>query len=220
MTALRLIQPSAARLSALSLLCSLALPLLSACGYNTIPTAEEQAKAAWSEVLNQYQRRADLIPNLVETVKGYAAHEKEMLEARGRGARQGDAGDAAGRRADRSGGLQGLPGEPVRADQRAVAAAGGGRELSRPQGQPEFPGAAGAARRHREPHRGGAARLHRGGARLQHDAADLPVDALGDALVHRQRAVPDLHASAEDKMRAAEGRFRHRAGRLRGGSLA
>ena len=58
-----------------------ALPLLSACGYNTIPTAEERAKAAWSEVLNQYQRRADLIPNLVETVKGYAAHEKEVLES-------------------------------------------------------------------------------------------------------------------------------------------
>ncbi len=62
------------------LLLILALPLLSACGYNTIPTAEEQAKAAWSEVLNQYQRRADLIPNLVETVKGYASHEKEVLE--------------------------------------------------------------------------------------------------------------------------------------------
>lgn len=57
------------------------LPLLSACGYNTIPTAEENAKAAWSEVLNQYQRRADLIPNLVETVKGYASHEAQTLEA-------------------------------------------------------------------------------------------------------------------------------------------
>lgn len=57
------------------------LPLLSGCGFNTIPTAEEQAKAAWSEVLNQYQRRADLIPNLVQTVKGYAAHEKEVLES-------------------------------------------------------------------------------------------------------------------------------------------
>ena len=57
------------------------LPLLSACGYNTIPTAEENAKAAWSEVLNQYQRRADLIPNLVETVKGYAAQEKDVLES-------------------------------------------------------------------------------------------------------------------------------------------
>lgn len=66
-------------LSALALL--VMLPLLSACGFNTIPTHEEQAKAAWSEVLNQYQRRADLIPNLVETVKGYAAHEREVLEA-------------------------------------------------------------------------------------------------------------------------------------------
>jgi LemA protein len=56
------------------------LPFLSGCGYNTIPTAEERAKASWSEVLNQYQRRADLIPNLVETVKGYASHEKDVLE--------------------------------------------------------------------------------------------------------------------------------------------
>lgn len=53
--------------------------LLSGCGINTIPTLQEQAKASWSEVLNQYQRRADLIPNLVETVKGYAAQEKEVL---------------------------------------------------------------------------------------------------------------------------------------------
>ncbi len=57
----------------------LLVPLLSACGFNTIPTNEERAKAAWSEVLNQYQRRADLIPNLVETVKGYAAQEKDVL---------------------------------------------------------------------------------------------------------------------------------------------
>ena len=55
------------------------LPLLASCGYNTIPTEEESARAAWSEVLNQYQRRADLIPNLVETVKGYAQQEKEVL---------------------------------------------------------------------------------------------------------------------------------------------
>ncbi|MEO4001136.1 LemA family protein [Mesorhizobium sp. CAU 1732] len=57
------------------------LPLLAGCGFNTIPTNEESAKAAWSEVLNQYQRRADLIPNLVETVKGFAAQEREVLEA-------------------------------------------------------------------------------------------------------------------------------------------
>ena len=70
--------PAGGRAVALIVL-SLLLPLLSACGYNTIPTNEERAKAAWSEVLNQYQRRADLIPNLVETVKGYAAHEREVL---------------------------------------------------------------------------------------------------------------------------------------------
>src|SRR5690606_36037746 len=58
-----------------------ALPLLSGCGFNTIPTQEEQAKAAWSEVQNQYQRRADLIPNLVETVKGYAQQEREVLQS-------------------------------------------------------------------------------------------------------------------------------------------
>ncbi|MGZ8371781.1 MAG: LemA family protein [Rhodoplanes sp.] len=49
------------------------------CGINTIPTMEEQAKAKWSDVQNQYQRRADLIPNLVETVKGYATQEREVL---------------------------------------------------------------------------------------------------------------------------------------------
>jgi LemA protein len=54
---------------------------LSACGYNTIPTLEETAKARWSDVQNQYQRRADLIPNLVATVQGYAAQEKSVLTA-------------------------------------------------------------------------------------------------------------------------------------------
>ncbi len=47
--------------------------ILASCGINTIPTRDEQVKAAWGNVQNQYQRRADLIPNLVETVKGYAA---------------------------------------------------------------------------------------------------------------------------------------------------
>ena len=61
---------------------------LSGCGYNTLQTQDEQVKAAWAEVLNQYQRRADLIPNLVNTVKGYAEHEEEVFtevtEARSR----------------------------------------------------------------------------------------------------------------------------------------
>jgi LemA protein len=53
---------------------------LSGCGYNTLQATDEQINAAWSEVLNQYQRRADLVPNLVNVVKGYASHEKEVLE--------------------------------------------------------------------------------------------------------------------------------------------
>ena len=53
--------------------------LLSGCGYNTIQVQDEQVKSAWSEVLNQYQRRADLIPNLVNTVKGFAAQEQAVL---------------------------------------------------------------------------------------------------------------------------------------------
>ena len=60
-------------------LLALAASLLSGCGYNQIQINDEGVNAAWSEVLNQYKRRADLIPNLVQTVQGYAAHEKEVL---------------------------------------------------------------------------------------------------------------------------------------------
>jgi LemA protein len=62
--------------------------LLSACGYNDLQSGDEQIKASWAEVVNQYQRRADLVPNLVKTVKAYAAHENQVLtqvtEARAR----------------------------------------------------------------------------------------------------------------------------------------
>ncbi len=62
--------------------------MLSGCGYNTLQSNDEQIKASWSEVINQYQRRADLVPNLVNTVKGYASHERQVLtqvaEARAR----------------------------------------------------------------------------------------------------------------------------------------
>ncbi len=63
-------------LAALTLITTLAL---SGCGYNTLQTQDEQIKSAWSEVLNQYQRRADLVPNLVNTVKGFAEQEKDVL---------------------------------------------------------------------------------------------------------------------------------------------
>ena len=74
--------------------------LLGGCGYNSMQRQDESVKGAWSEVLNQYQRRADLIPNLVATVKGYAAHEADVLtrvtEARAKvGTVKVDAGDAA-----------------------------------------------------------------------------------------------------------------------------
>ena len=61
------------------MLLSVALLSLSGCGYNALQTSDEQIKASWAEVLNQYQRRADLVPNLVNVVKGYAAHEKDVF---------------------------------------------------------------------------------------------------------------------------------------------
>jgi LemA protein len=73
---------------AAALIAPVAIASLSGCGVNAIPTAEEEAKAAWANVQNQYQRRADLIPNLVESVKGAAAQERntlrEVTEARSR----------------------------------------------------------------------------------------------------------------------------------------
>jgi LemA protein len=69
------------RWAAMLLSALLASVLLSGCGYNQFQAKDEATKAAWGEVVNQYQRRADLIPNLVNVVKGYASHERETLEA-------------------------------------------------------------------------------------------------------------------------------------------
>src|SRR2546422_1038672 len=63
----------------LTFLALIATVALGSCGYNTMQRQDEQVKAAWSEVLNQYQRRADLVPNLVNTVKGFAAQEQKVL---------------------------------------------------------------------------------------------------------------------------------------------
>ena len=102
---------------AVRVLPALLVGFLSGCGYNQFQTLDEQTKSAWSEVVNQYQRRADLIPNLVETVKGYATHEKETLQAvtdaRSRigqvTLKPGDLGDAAKMQQfqDAQGGLSG-----------------------------------------------------------------------------------------------------------------
>jgi LemA protein len=71
---------SALRLARIAVLVASCALLVGGCGVNNIPSYEESARADWSQVLNQYQRRADLIPNLVETVKGYAAQERQVLE--------------------------------------------------------------------------------------------------------------------------------------------
>ncbi|MBS1191429.1 MAG: hypothetical protein H6R10_3221 [Rhodocyclaceae bacterium] len=72
----------------IAILAAMLVLSLSGCGYNTMQAKDEQVKSGWAEVLNQYQRRADLVPNLVNTVKGYASHERQVLtqvtEARAR----------------------------------------------------------------------------------------------------------------------------------------
>jgi LemA protein len=70
---------SLARFAARSAALAIVAFVLTACGINTVPTQDEQVKAAWSQVLNEYQRRADLVPNLVATVKGYAKQEQTVL---------------------------------------------------------------------------------------------------------------------------------------------
>ena len=76
------------RFPSMLIVMAMTVSLLSGCGYNSIQTNDEAVKASWAEVLNQYKRRADLVPNLVNVVKGYAAHEKDVLvrvtEARAR----------------------------------------------------------------------------------------------------------------------------------------
>lgn len=64
-----------------NLLIILTLFCLTSCGFRSIPQSQNEVEAKWAEVMNQYKRRSDLIPNLVKTVKGYAAHEKETLQA-------------------------------------------------------------------------------------------------------------------------------------------
>ena len=176
--------------------------LLSGCGYNTLQTQDEGVKSAWSEVVNQYQRRADLIPNLVETVKGFAAQEQKVLlgvtEARAKvGSIQmtpelvNDPAAMAKFQAAQ-GELTRRSEEPVRRD----------RKLSGPEVGPEFPRSPGPARRDGEPHHRGAQPLHPGGAGLQHHRAFLPhqpdshaVQVQGKAELHRGERGGDRQAA-------------------------
>ena len=169
------------------------LLLLSACGINTIPTLEEQVNGAWAQVQNQYQRRADLIPNLVETVKGFAQQEQDVLiavtEARAKVGQMQLSPEMLNdeeafrqfeqNQAELSGALSRLlvvveQYPELRSNQNFLAL------------QSQLEG-------HREPHRGGAARLRPGGAGLQHRGPDLPRPPVGDGL--RRRAEGQLPAS-------------------------
>ena len=172
--------PRLARILSFTVLAGL---LLSGCGINNIPTNDENAKAKWSDVQNQYQRRADLIPNLVETVKGYATQEREVLtqvtEARAK---------VSQIKVDASTITDPAKFKQFQDAQNALTggareASGYGRALSGLEVEPEFPRAAVTAGRYREPHCGCAPRLHRRGAPIQHGAQDVSRPAVGiDAL--------------------------------------
>ena len=150
----------------LTVLAALATLSLTNCGYNAIQTKDEQVKSAWSEVLNQYQRRADLVPNLVNSVKGFAQQEKDVLLGVTNARAKVGSIQATPELLNDPAAFAEIPGRAGRTHQRAVAPAGRHRELSAAQIRRAVPRSAGAARRHREPHHGGAQPLHQGGAGL------------------------------------------------------
>ena len=116
--------------------------------YNGMVTLDEGVQGKWADVETQYQRRADLIPNLVSTVKGYAAHESETLESVVK-ARS----EASSVKVD----PENLTPEKLTEYQKAQSGYSG--EISRPEGKPELHGAAVAVRGNREPHQCGTPRL-------------------------------------------------------------
>ena len=156
------------------------------CGYNNIPTKEEAAKASWAEVQNQYQRRADLIPNLVNTVQGYAKQEKDVLtsviEARAKAtsvkidASNLDDPEKLKQFTDAQNQVSGALG-------RLIAVSENYPDLKSNQNflalQSQLEGT-------REPDRRVAARLHPAGPGLQPDASHLPGRDLADARVPQQ----------------------------------
>ena len=154
-----------------TVLAALATLTLTNCGYNAIQSNDEQVKSAWSEVLNQYQRRADLVPNLVNSVKGFAQQEKDVLLGVTNARAKVGSIQATPELINDPGAFAEIPGCPGRVDQRAVEAARGDRELSAAQVGRAVSRPDGAARRHRKPHHGGAQSLHQGGAGLSMSAS-------------------------------------------------
>ncbi len=143
---------------------------MSGCGYNEIQGADEQVKAAWAEVANQYQRRADLVPNLVATVKGAADFEKSTLEAVVAARAKATSIQATPELVNDPAAFKKFEEAQGELVERAVAAARHRGALPGPEGERELPRSAGAARGHREPHRGRAQALHRRRRRVQQAA--------------------------------------------------
>ncbi|MEJ0041929.1 MAG: TPM domain-containing protein [Rhizomicrobium sp.] len=175
---------------------------LTACGINDVPTQDEQVKAAWSEVQNQYQRRADLIPNLVATVKGYAKQEetvlREVTEARAHATQMTIPSDIL---------TNPQKFHEFEQNQAAISGALGrllavSENLSRPEIEPELPGAAGAARGDGEPHHRGAQGLYRRRAALQHDAAHRALALGGRDLLSRRQAARGVHHLGQEPVHA------------------
>ena len=150
------------------------LTQLTGCGYNTFQTQDEQIKASWAEVVNQYQRRADLIPNLVETVRGFARQEQEVLigvtEARAKvGTVQATPEVPDDPQAFAQ--FQAAQGELSSALSRLMVVV---EALPRPEVRCELPRPAGTARGHGESHHRRAQSLHRSRAGLQRHRAPVP----------------------------------------------
>ena len=124
-----------------AILATIIAALLSSCSYNSMVEADENINAQWAKVENQYQRRADLVPNLVNTVKGYAAHESETLEAviAARSKATQITVDPAN--------LTEIPRSTGRIVECFGKIVGNHRELSRFEGQPKFLGITSSARR-------------------------------------------------------------------------
>ena len=185
---------------------------LGGCGYNDLQRQDEGIKAAWSEVVNQYQRRADLVPNLVNTVKGYAQQEQQVLtEVTNARANVGSIKATPELINDPAGVPEIHPGAKPAAG-RAVAPARRVGELSAAEVRCAVPRPAIAARGDGEPHRRRAQPLHQDGAGIQHDGAPVPDEPHGDDLQDEREA--ELHRRRRRcGQRAAEGRFRQGAGR-------
>ena len=147
------------RIRRLGLLAPLAALSLAGCGLNSVPTADENVKAKWGDLQADYQRRADLIPNLVATVKGYAQQEKSVLIEVTQARASANSVKLSADDLSDPAKVQAFKNAQSAAEQRDHPAAATARSLSGPEIEPELPGAPGSAGGHREPDQRLAPRL-------------------------------------------------------------